>query len=175
MKFVPVRALLLGALLLCLLAAGCGYRFRGQGNSLPGGVHSVYIEMFVNRTTEPFLENRLTNAVTRRFARKREVEVAARRTGAEAILSGEITAYETEPISYDRNDKVTEYRSIMTVAVVLSRLDSGKTLWKGTLTWSEEYLADADKSVQDDRELAAEVQISDRLSDEILAHLLENF
>ncbi len=163
------------ALVFCLLLTGCGYQFRGQGSSLPGNVHKVYIEMFSNGTTEPFLENRLTNAVSRRFARKREVDVTARKGSAEAVLTGTISGYDTTPISYDKNDDVLEYRSTLTFAAVLSRVDSGKTLWKGSLTWSEEYLANADKSIQDDSESAAVVQISDRLSDELLAHLLENF
>jgi len=162
-------------LLICLLVSACGYHFRGEGDSLPGSVHRVYIEMIDNRTTEPFLENRLTNAVSRRFARKREVDVTAQRTTAEAILSGRITGYATSPISYDRNDDVVEYRSTMKTAFTLSRARDGKTLWKGTLSWSEEYFADADKSVQDDRESAAVISISDRLSDELLSHLLENF
>lgn len=162
-------------LLLGLLLFGCGYQFRGQSSRLPGDVRAVYIELLANRTTEPFLENRLTNAVSRRFARKREVDVVARRSSAQAILSGQIIRYESNPVSYDKFDEVAEYRSTMELAAVLSRADNGKTLWKGTLSWSEEYLANADKTIQDDAESAAVVQISERLSDELLAHLLENF
>ena len=59
---IAVLAALLG------LLGGCGYHRPGSGDNL-GAVRTLHIQLFENATYEPFLENELTNAVTRRFLR----------------------------------------------------------------------------------------------------------
>jgi outer membrane lipopolysaccharide assembly protein LptE/RlpB len=158
-----------------LLVAGCGYHLPGRGSSLPPEVQSLYIELFSNRTAEPFLENRITNNVIDRFARKRQLRLVEKRDIADAVISGVITGYDTSPISYDRNDVITEYRSTMTIAVALRQTADDRILWKGSIDWSEEYPASLDKSVQEDNEAAAIAVIADRLAQELYFRIMENF
>jgi outer membrane lipopolysaccharide assembly protein LptE/RlpB len=166
----------LGLLLVALLlVASCGYHLPGRGSSLPSEVQSLYIELFSNRTAEPFLENRITERVIDRFARKRSLHLVEKREIAEAVLSGVVTGYSTSPISYDRNDVITEYRSTMTIAVTLRQTADDRILWKGSIEWSEEYPANLDKSVQEDNEAAAIVVIADRLAQELYFRIMENF
>jgi outer membrane lipopolysaccharide assembly protein LptE/RlpB len=166
----------LGLLLVALLlVAGCGYHLPGRGNSLPSEVQSLYIELFSNRTAEPFLENRITERVIDRFARKRSLHLVEKRDIADAILSGMVSGYITSPISYDRNDVITEYRSTMTIAVTLRQTADDRILWKGSIEWSEEYPANLDKSVQEDNEAAAIAVIADRLAQELYFRIMENF
>jgi outer membrane lipopolysaccharide assembly protein LptE/RlpB len=158
-----------------LLLTGCGYHFSGRGSNLPSEVQSIYIELFSNRTAEPFLENSITNSVIERFARKRALRPIEKRDIADAILSGVVVGYSTSPISYDRNDVITEYRSTMTINVALRQTADDRILWKGDLDWSEEYPASLDKSVQEDNEAAAIAVIVDRLAQELYYRILENF
>lgn len=162
-------------MILLLALVGCGYHLPGRDNNLPEDINAVFIEIFVNKTTEPFLENRVTNAVTRRFSRKRDLRIEKQRNQADAILSGQITSYTTRPISYDKNDEIKEYRSVMGVTASLSRADTGKIIWKGNVSWRETYPANINLSIQEDSEKAAIVEISDRLSDEIFSRMLEDF
>lgn len=166
------RLILLAAV---LSAAGCGYHLPGRGSSLPADVQTVYIDLFVNRTVEPFLENGLTNEVAREFARRGVLRPVADAGKADALLTGEITGYETVPISFDRNDEITEYRSLMTVSAVLRRADTGRVLWKGGVSWSEEYPASADKAAQEDNEAAAVEIITARLAEELRFRILDGF
>jgi outer membrane lipopolysaccharide assembly protein LptE/RlpB len=165
----------LGLLFAALLLAGCGYHLPGRGAGLPAEVQTLYIELFSNRTTEPFLENRITDRVTDRFARKRSLRLVEKRDRADAILTGVVTSYLTTPISYDRRDVITEYRSTMTIAVTLRQTADDRVLWKGSVDWSEEYPASLDKSVQEDNEAAAIAGIVDRLSQELYFRIMENF
>lgn len=165
-------SLLLTAL---LLLAGCGYHLPGRSSDLPPEVQTLYIELFSNRTAEPFLENSLTDRVTDRFARTRSLRLVERRDRADAVLSGVVTSYTTSPISYDRRDVITEYRSIMTIAVTLRQTKDDRVLWKGNVDWSEEYPANLDKSAQEDNEAAAIEVIVDRLSQELYFRITENF
>lgn len=154
---------------------GCGYHFSGQANNLPPEIRSLYIELFANRTTEPFLENLITNQVTEEFARSRSLHLTEDRTPSDAVLSGTVSAYSTSPISFGRNDEITEYRSDMTVDAVLFRTSDGKTLWKGNLSWTEEYPSNDDKAVQEDNEAEAIEVIAERLAEELYFRIVDNF
>lgn len=166
----------LGLLLVALLLlAGCGYHLPGRSSNLPPEVQNLYVELFSNRTAEPFLENRITDRVTDRFASTRTLGLVKTRERADAVLTGVVTGYTTSPISYDRSDVITEYRSIMTIAVTLRQTKDDRVLWKGSVDWSEEYPANLDKSAQEDNEAAAIEVIADRLSQELYFRITENF
>ena len=165
----------LGLLLTILLLTGCGYHQPGRSSNLPSEVQTLYIELFSNRTTEPLLENFITDRVIDRFARTGRLRLVETREGADAVLSGVVTGYSTASISYDRRDVITEYRSIMTISVVLRQMSDERVLWKGNVDWSEEYPASPDKSAQEDNEAAAIAVISDRLSQELYFRIMENF
>lgn len=168
------RSVILIALSVLLLSA-CGYRLQGRSDTLPGDVRSLYVELFRNDSYEPFLENAVTNSVVGRFARHDRLEIVEDTAQAEGILSGRIVGYSNSALSYDRDDKIAEYRSRMTVAAALRRVDNGQVLWKGTIEWHEDYAVSSDKVVQDDREQAAIQEVSQRLADELFSHMIDKF
>ena len=132
--------------LLCsiLLLTGCGYHRPGQGESL-GTIGTLRVAMFANHTYEPFLENVMTNAVTQRFLRTRRWRLVEDPAAADAVFSGTVTDFHSDPISFDANDKILEYRAQLTVAGELRQEKDGRVLWKGELTWNEEYPGGLDK------------------------------
>lgn len=158
-----------------LLFGGCGYNLPGRSANLPEGIETLHVELLKNRTPEPFLENGLTDSVVSEFIRGRSLELAGSPEKADAILSGVITGYSSDPISYDRNDNITEYRSRLTAGFTLKRIGDGKVLWKGQFSWEEEYPASDDKAVQEDNEAAAVRIIDDRLAEEVYYNLVDGF
>jgi len=154
---------------------GCGYHLSGDVDNLPPEIRSLYIELFANRTAEPFLENLITREVTREFARSRNLQITEDRTRADAILSGTVSAYSTSPVSFGIDDEITEYRSAMAVGAVLYRAADGKTLWKGSLSWTEEYPSNDDKAVQEDNEAEAIKVIIERQAEELYFRIADNF
>lgn len=161
--------------LLALLLSGCGYRLQGRSDALPGDVRSLYVELFRNDSYEPYLENSITNEVVGRFARHDRLEIVEQPAQAEGILGGRIVGYSNSALSYDSDDNIAEYRSKMTVEGVLRRVDNGEVLWKGTVAWQEDYPVSSDKTLQDDREQLAILEISQRLADELFSHMIDNF
>jgi outer membrane lipopolysaccharide assembly protein LptE/RlpB len=158
-----------------LLLWGCGYHLPGQGGTLPPEIETLHIELFSNRTSEPFLENQVTDFVTDQFARRRMLRLVEDPAQADAVLTGSVTAYSAVPVSYDRNDRITEYRSTMEISATLRRADVGEVLWKGNVSWTEEYPASLDKMAQEDEEAAAIEVISERLAEELYFRITENF
>lgn len=160
-------------LLLCL--CGCGYRFPGKGGSLPGDVQKLYIPLLVNKSAEPQIENLLSNDVSEVFARNGNISLVQTQQQAEAVLEGVISSYSSKAISYDKNDDINEYRATMVIKVSLRQVTDGRLLWQGTVSWSDEYLAADDKTVQEDLERDAIEEISLRLAEELLSRLLDDF
>lgn len=162
-------------LLLCaLLLGGCGYHRPGQGENL-GQVNSLQVQFFANQTYEPFLENILTNAVTQRFLRTRRWRLVEDPARADAVFSGTVVDYHSDPVSFDANDNVLEYRAQIKAAGELRRQEDGRVLWKGALSWSEEYPGSLDKARQEDEKRIAINSIAQRLAEEFYFHLTDNF
>jgi len=161
------------ALSFCLVS--CGYHFPGQGGTLPGGVEKIYIPLFVNKTSQPQLENKLTSQVSAVFSRNSNISQVENIDFAEAVLDGTIRSYKSTALSYDSKDNIGEYRATMTVDVVLRQPGNDEPLWGKTLSWSEEYRSATNKSVQTGQEKVAIDEISLRLAEEILYQLLDDF
>ncbi len=161
------------AFFLILLITGCGYGIQGRHSNLPADVQTIFAGSFSNLTFRPFLENEMTKATTDRFARGRVLTLVARPERADALLAGTVSGYSTVPVSYDRLDTILEYRATMNVEASLHRPE-GKVLWRGTITWSEDFAASIDKSRQEDNERAAIRILAERLADELYIRILEN-
>jgi len=164
-----------GFLLLLLLVGGCGYHPMSQPGALPGGMQTMHIRLFDNRTTEAFLENAVTEAVIERFSRQRGLNLVESAAQADAQLSGALVGYTLGASGYSQLDQITEYRVSLSVAAELRRRSDGKVLWKGTLERSEEFPSSTDKAAQEDNESAAAQVAIDRLAEELHYRTLANF
>lgn len=117
-----IRTLILLPLLFLL---GCGYHVAGKGGQMPGGVDTLSIPVFHNRTLKPDIESTVTAAFVTEFVTTVKVE-----TDAPYVMEGSINAYDLTPVSFTRSDVNQEYR--LTVAMSLRILDgsSGRVVWK---------------------------------------------
>src|SRR5579863_4248891 len=93
-----------GALLLPLLLNGCSTLFvrKPKQNIMPPYIHTLAIRPFTNHTQQYGLEDRLTVAVQTEFNRDGEYPITIE-SQADGVLSGDITRYVLEPLSYDVN------------------------------------------------------------------------
>ncbi|MCK5825746.1 MAG: hypothetical protein KAG93_01830 [Desulfuromusa sp.] len=160
-------------LLVCL--SGCGYHFSGHSGRLPGGVETLYIPLFVNKTNEPRLETRFASQVSEVFSRNNEIRQVEKQKDADAILLGTVRNYKNKSLSYDRGDDIGSYYSTMDIDVELRQVDTNQLLWEGSLRWKEVYRASSDKNIQDLSRQRALQQIVLRLSEELLSRLLDDF
>jgi outer membrane lipopolysaccharide assembly protein LptE/RlpB len=169
------KVVIMAAALLLFGAGGCGYHLQGRSDRLPDDVHTLYVQMIENGTRKPFLENTVTNAVVERFSRHPRLEIVEDRNRADAILRGKIVRYGNGSVSYNRTDQIAEYRSLIVLDAALVRGDGASALWKGTVSWSEEYDTTDDKALQAIRESAAIDSASERLADELYSRIVDAF
>ena len=79
-----------------LAVAGCGYGLRG---TLPDDIRTVGVPIFTNRTPQPAIEAVVTRAILDAFATQGRLRVT-RPEVADAILEGEIVAYDVVSIAF---------------------------------------------------------------------------
>lgn len=112
------------AICLALFVAGCGiYSFS---SSSLGGVKTVAVPQFENKTVEYGIEGDLTDRVIDRLITDNALKVVAL-ADADAVLHGEIVKYERVAYTYDISDNVSEYRVNIYVNFTLAR-KGGKSL-----------------------------------------------
>ena len=169
------RLALLGGLLLGLLS-GCGYHAPASGDAWVGqGGRTLYVELFANRTVEPYLDSVVTEEMAIRLARSRLVELTEQRGMADLVLDGAVTAFDSSVGAYDAADNISEYTASMTVKARLLRSSDGSVLWQAVLSRSETYPALVDKSLQQEGESLAARVVAKRIAEDLLARLLTTF
>ena len=167
--------ILITFIILPALLCGCGYHFGGETDQLPGGVRHLYVTLFDNQTQEAFLENMVTNRVIEKFARTGKIHIVEDKNAADGVLSGIISNYDRNAVTYNQSDTIIEYRSRIQCAAELRRVEDNSVLWKGTVSWDDEFMATVDREITEDLEAVTQEAIAKRLADELYARLTENF
>jgi outer membrane cobalamin receptor len=122
------------------LVCGCGYTARSL---VPEGDASVHVENFKNKidiTREasyetvyypyvPGLESDVTKAIIDRFIFDGNYQIRDAQN-AHFLLRGDLVDFRREPLRYDANDNVTEYRITIAVDMELYDLHKEDSVWK---------------------------------------------
>ncbi len=110
--------------LFALLLAGCGvYSFS---SSSLGGVKTVAVPTFENKSLEYGIQEDLTREIINRLIQDNTLKVVAS-ADADAILRGEVVKYERNAYTYDKSDNVSEYKVNIYINFVMER-KGGKSL-----------------------------------------------
>ena len=174
MRIVSISPVI--AILFMILLTGCGYHTPGSSDSWVGGdARILYLQLFENQTTEPYLENYITDALVAELAKSRLVELTENPALAEVRLVGEVKDFRSSARAYGTSDQITDYLATMKVSVRLLDNESNEILWQGDLKRSEDYLATVNKNLQLEGERQAARQTSKRLAEDIYSNLLNSF
>jgi len=126
-------------LAVCLAAHGCGYTARSL---LPSDMKTIYVENFANkipiseptsdmrmyRGYRPRMEFDVTKAIVDRFLYDGSLKVVSTKD-ADLILNGELIDYVKEPLRYDRDNNIEEYRVRLVTDLRLTDTKKGVEMW----------------------------------------------
>lgn len=134
-------ALFLGLAAVVLSLSACGYRLRGMGTFLPAYIKTVSVPMFRNLTTRFQLDLKLTQAVIDEIISRGKVSVVTDNSKADALLSGEILAFNVAPIGFTPGKATADRFNIYVVAKIILRDNVHKKVIfaNPTYTYQEEY------------------------------------
>ena len=161
--------------ILIICSSACGYHFTGSTGNLPPEIRTIAIPFFSNKTFEPRIENYFTNALIEEFLERGIVRIG-KREESDAILVGIIKSFKISPISFDKNDRVVEYRATVILDTSLKRNDNDLILWESSgISGSHEYTVSSNITVTDTNEIEAVKKIAADLAEEIHNSIFEGF
>lgn len=162
--------------LLLLLFQGCGYHLRGFGDTLPAEVKTIAIIPFDNKTFEADIGTLLESSLAGEFSKVRRLNVVPE-DRADTILTGSITSFTNQPVSFSSTDLVMDYRVEVIVDVSLKYRQGGETLWSGKgFREVKDYSVDpADQDLAEISKSNTKVDVADELARLIVDRLFEGF
>ncbi len=134
-------------LAIVLTGAGCWYSFTDKPYP---DIHTVGVIPFDNKTTEYELPTLATQYLTQKLA-SGSAYVLADPQNADAVLSGEITAYSVKVNTYDEQENPVDYIVKVRANVVFKRRDTGRQLWNQTFEGYSTFPADGDEQTAKER------------------------
>jgi hypothetical protein len=170
----PVKGHILFSLIFLLLVGmGCGYRFAGEGFGPPSEIRSIAVPTFNNETYEAGIETIVTNALLRELIKDRRLKVVGQ-DEADAIMEGTVTSFTTSSVAYDPTGVVLEYRTWVTLDVMVKRNRKGEMLWseRGLLE-SDVYRVSSEVLLTEAEKERAIQTIAEKLARRIRRRLFE--
>ena len=154
-----------------LLAPGCGYQPHG-GSSLPPSIQRLHLEALTNDTFRPGLQGLVGAAILRHLQLDGRVRLADE-AAADAILMGSVTAYQNDPIAFERADIGRRFRVRVNLAVRLTDRHRNLVLLTEELAGEAFYTAGASVTATRAAEEEATLRAAQDLAARVVARLLE--
>jgi outer membrane lipopolysaccharide assembly protein LptE/RlpB len=130
MVFTSNRLLQVLLFALLLMVGGCGYSFQGSTTVLPSDVRKIFIADVINKSSDPYIANYLTDALKEQFEQYGVVQVVSSESDADASLRVRIQQLRSlSKSAVASGDVAQELNVTVTVAGELMQR-TGKLLWK---------------------------------------------
>ena len=181
---MPVaQRFVLAALVIALasVGAGCGYALAGRGSFLPAYIRTVGIPQLENRTTFA-IDQVLTEKVRIEFIGRGKYTIRPDVVGADAVLTGELTAFSAQPVGFTEQQLASRYLFTIVMRVQFTDARSGEVLWSDdALIFRSEYeLTTRGNTALDggalvDQERSAVDRISNDIARSVVTAILEAF
>lgn len=114
---------------------GCGF-YTFSGSSLPSGMKTVDIPLFLNKSMEPNVADEVTQELNTQVTNSNLLRIVSR--GGDASISGTVTSYENKPYMYntvtERDVDVDQYKVTISADVEFTDNKKNSELYKGSLT-----------------------------------------
>jgi hypothetical protein len=135
-----------------LLVQSCGiYTFSP---SALGGIKTIAISTFANKTNEYGIDDLITSEVNQAFVNDNTLKVVPT-DRADVILYGEVSSYAHDPYTYDETETVREYICRITINVKVEYSNSEKILWQDENLSDYGIYSVVDGQTQDDGNITA--------------------
>jgi len=167
------KTLILAAV--CIISVQCGYRLRGTGSFLPPDIKRVSVPMFKNFSTRYNLDVTLTQGVIDQLVARGKVEVTQDPENADAILVGEISSFNVNPIGFSDQSTADRYSVMVVAKIVLRDLKDQRVIFSNpSYVYQEEYEVPQGTSYET-WENDALGKISEKFARSLISTILEGF
>jgi outer membrane lipopolysaccharide assembly protein LptE/RlpB len=165
-------------LLLVAELAGCGYHLVGTTSFLPEDIETLHVENFENQTRWVDMDQRLMEALTLEWVRRRRLRLVDSPEQADVVLSGTIQRLAVIPVSYDEQGRANEYQMSLQAPVQLKdiRGEEPEVLWEDrAFSRRTSYRVDPNAVDFFDRQNLAMDELSREFASALVTAVLEGF
>jgi outer membrane lipopolysaccharide assembly protein LptE/RlpB len=165
------------ALLLSMLALGCGYHTTGHPVALPQNVRTIAIPGFVSQSPTFRVEQVMTDAVVREFNTRTQFHVIHEtKQDADAILKGTVLSATAAPLAYDsKTGRAASVLVTVSMQVTLTDRD-GKVLFQNpSYLFHEQYELSRELSSFFEEDSSAMDRLSRDFARTLVANILEGY
>ena len=164
-----------GAIVLLLVNAGCGYHVSGKADLLPKSVQTIAIPAFTNITARYKLPERLAGSLTREFISRTRYHITADPTTADAVLRGSVLRYDSYVTTFDPvTNRGSSVQVNVTLKLTLVERVTGKVLFeRPSMEVRERYEIATDQRAYLEESDAAVDRMSRDLARTVVSAVLE--
>lgn len=169
-------------LALALANSGCGYALAGRGSFLPDYIKVVAIPPIENRSTYLAVEQVMTQKIRDEFIGRGKYEVFSEASGADAVLTGEITGISAQAMGFNDQQFASRYLLVMTMRMQLTDARTSMVLWSNdAMTFREESelaqrgVTELDRTAFVDQEKSSFDRIATDVARSVVTAILEAF
>lgn len=162
----------------CLIGVGCGYHLVGTSSYLPAELESLHVQPFQNETAWADIDQRLGEALTQEWVRRRRFRLVNDPAEADLILQGVISGVRVSPVTFDAQGRATEYQLTLTARVELLDVtgDEPKKLWEDKgFSRPTSYQVDVSAVDYFDRQIEAMEELAEEYARALVTAVLEGF
>ncbi len=178
LSIVKTTLRIIVVLLLLAEVSGCGYHLVGTTSFLPEDIKTLYVEKFVNQTKWVDMDQRLMEALTLEWVRRRRLQLVDTPGQADVVLSGTIQRLAVIPVSYDDQGRANEYQMSLQAVVQLKdvRSEEAEILWEDkAFSRRTSYAVDPVAVNYFDRQNVAMDELSSDFAGALVTAVLEGF
>jgi hypothetical protein len=170
----PAAAL---ALVLSVVALGCGYHTVGHAVALPQNVRTIAVPGFVSQSPTFRVEQVMTDAVVREFNTRTQFHVIHEtKPDADAVLKGTVLSATAAPLAYDsKTGRAASVLVTVSMQVTLTDRD-GKVLFQNpSYLFHEQYELSRELSSFFEEDSSAMDRLSRDFARTLVANILESY
>lgn len=176
MKNMPSSSLKRVVLLCCLLIAACGYRFAPEGEAIDKKIQTVFVDVFINKTSEANIENTVRTAFIDRITQGRRFRLAGSADEADAILRGSVESLTAAPLSYQATSLAAEDRITIVLSLSLEAQNPKDILWAHSgFSGTQDYSMGSSLSIAQANKKDALVKLSNDTAERAYRLMMSGF
>jgi outer membrane lipopolysaccharide assembly protein LptE/RlpB len=164
--------------LLCcfLLVVACGYRFIPDGEAIDKNIQKIFVDVFVNKTSEANIENSFRTAFIDRVTQGQRFKLAESPGEADAILKGSIESLNAAPLSYQATNLAAEDRITVVLSLTLEAQNPKNVIWaNSSFSGTQDYSMGNNLSVAQANKKNALIKLSNDTAERAYRLMMSGF
>lgn len=162
-----------------IASSACGYGLVGRGGGLDPSIKKIGVPLFRDATGRTSLDQKITQKVVEELLKRGKVDIVQTTEGVDAIVDGEIVAYQVQPVGFSGGAESTtasRYSITLTARVKYFKPGEAQPIWQNdAFVFRDEYDLGSDPSTFFDREDQGVERLALAFARSLVAAMLEAF